>query len=198
MKLKFLGSGSAFSLKNYQTNMILTADSGKKLLIDCGTDIRFSTREAGITHKDIDAVYISHCHSDHSGGVEWLAFLRFFDKSAGGPPYLFMIRSLMQEMWEHTLRGGLESIEGKVMNITDYFHCHGIEPNESFSWEKLRFTPVQTVHIVNGFKIMSSFGLLVADLGTPGAPGLSNDVVSLLLILNSHHISSVNSTEVQI
>ena len=162
-KLKFLGSGSAFSLNNYQTNMILTAPSGKKMLIDCGTDIRFSIKEAGLSHRDIDAVYISHCHADHIGGIEWLAFLRYFDKGAGGPPHLYMIRHLMHEAWEHTMQGGLESIEGKVMNITDYFNCHGIDPNHSFVWEGLRFTPVQTVHVVNGFKIMSSYGLLVKD-----------------------------------
>ena len=57
MKLKFLGTGSSFSLNNFHTNAIITANSGKKLLIDAGTDIRFSTREAGLSWKDIDAFY---------------------------------------------------------------------------------------------------------------------------------------------
>lgn len=165
MKIKFLGSGSAFTMKNFQTNAILTADSGKRLLIDAGTDIRFSMREAGLGYKDVDAVYFSHAHADHLGGAEWLAFARFFDKSAGGPPDLFCIRTLMHELWDHSLRGGLESIEGKVMHLTDYFHCHGIEPNESFVWEGITFTPVQTVHIVDGFRFMPSYGLLIE---TPG------------------------------
>lgn len=167
MKLKFLGTGSSFSLNNFHTNAIITANSGKKLLIDAGTDIRFSTREAGLSWKDIDAFYPTHAHADHIGGVEWLAFARYFDKSAGGPPDFFCIRSLMVELWERSFRGGLESIEGKVMHLTDYFKCHGIEQNESFEWEGIKFTPVQTVHVVDGFRFMPSYGLLIQEIALP-------------------------------
>jgi len=74
----------------------------------------------------------------------------------------------MHEIWENSLKGGLESIEGKVMHLTDYFHCHGIEPNDSFVWEGITFTPVQTVHIVDGFRFMPSYGLLIQQLEPPG------------------------------
>jgi len=167
MKLKFIGSGSAFTMNNYQTNAVLESDTGKRMLIDCGSDIRFAMRDAGLSHKDINALYLTHCHADHVGGIEWLAFMRFFDKSAGGPPDLFCIRSLMQEAWDHSLRGGLESIEGQIMHLTNYFKCHGIEPNENFEWEGIVCTPVQTVHIVNGFRFMPSYGLIIhrGDMG---------------------------------
>ncbi len=69
MKLTFLGSGSAFTMNNRQSNMILE-DDGKILLIDCGTDIRHSLHQQDLSYKDIDAVYISHLHADHIGGME--------------------------------------------------------------------------------------------------------------------------------
>ena len=69
MKLIFLGSGSAFTVQdnNYHSNMLLVAPNDKKLLIDCGADVRFSLNEIGLTYKDINDVYISHLHSDHAG-----------------------------------------------------------------------------------------------------------------------------------
>jgi ribonuclease BN (tRNA processing enzyme) len=167
MKITWLGSGSAFTFKNFQSNAIIASKSGKHFLIDCGTDIRFSMKEAGFSHKDVDALWISHAHADHAGGVEWLAFCRFFDKSPNGPPKLYMIRELMHEIWDHTWKGGLESLQKRVMSISDYFECCGIIPNESFDWEEFNFTPVQMVHIVNGFKLMNSYGLIVKEYIPP-------------------------------
>ncbi|CAA9435206.1 MAG: Ribonuclease Z, partial [uncultured Phycisphaerae bacterium] len=71
MKLTFLGTGSAFTLANYQSNMLLE-DSGKRLLIDCGGDARHAMAAAGYKAADVDALYVSHLHADHIGGIEWL------------------------------------------------------------------------------------------------------------------------------
>lgn len=71
MKLVFLGSGSAFTMQNRQSNMIIELN-GRKLLIDVGSDIRFSLKLMGYNFKDIDEVYLSHLHADHIGGLEWL------------------------------------------------------------------------------------------------------------------------------
>lgn len=48
LKITFLGSGSAFynDVDNFQSNLLLECQ-GRSLLLDCGTDIRFSMREAG-------------------------------------------------------------------------------------------------------------------------------------------------------
>ncbi|MGL5034855.1 MAG: MBL fold metallo-hydrolase, partial [Microcystaceae cyanobacterium] len=60
MQLLFLGSGSAFTLcsDNFQSNMLFISESGRKLLIDCGTDIRFSLHKAGLSYQDITDIYI--------------------------------------------------------------------------------------------------------------------------------------------
>ena len=166
MKLQFVGVGSAFTTSAYyQSNAIVHADNGKKLLIDCGGDIRFGMSELGLSHKDVDSVYISHLHADHIGGMEWLAFTRFFDKSAGGRPRLFCETTLMKELWETSLKGGCESIEGKVMNLTDYFECVPFAINSTFMWEGIKFTPVQTVHVMSGYKIVNSYGLMIEQEG---------------------------------
>ena len=58
MKIKFIGVGGAFTTKDYwQSNAVVTAASGKHLLLDCGGYARFSLQEQGLSSNDIDAVY---------------------------------------------------------------------------------------------------------------------------------------------
>lgn len=174
-KIKFVGCGSAFtSPEYYQSNALIVAESGKKMLIDCGSDVRFALQECSLNYKDIDAVYISHLHADHVGGMEWLAFCRFFDPSCDRAQ-LFCNDCLMEELWEHSLRGGLESLQGKVANLTEYFDCLPIASNGVFEWEGICFVPVQTVHVISGYKIQYGYGLLIQRKPKSELEKLEND-----------------------
>ena len=159
MKLTFLGTGSAFTLKNYQSNMILTADDGDILLIDCGADVRFALRDIGRTYKDIESVYISHLHSDHVGGLEWLGFTRKFDPSCR-KPRMFISRYIKSELWSTVLSGGMLSLQGEVADLDTYFEVCSIGKNQGFIWKGVEFRLVQAIHIMSGFHIVPSFGLL--------------------------------------
>lgn len=166
--LQFAGVGSAFTTRDYyHSNVVVTGQSGKKLLIDCGSDARFSLGELGIVATDIDAVYISHLHADHVGGLEWLAFSNYFNPTTGRPK-LFCNDSLMHDLWDQCLRGGLESIQGKVVTLTEYFDCKPVCNNDYFVWDGIHFTPIQTVHIMAGYYIKYSYGLIIReDLTSP-------------------------------
>lgn len=167
MKLQFIGVGSAFTTqKYYQSNMVLIAPSGKKLLIDCGGDARFALWEQGLNFKDIESVYISHLHGDHIGGLEWLALTSFFSKFPR--PVLYTVPELMQELWETSLKGGLETIEGQVATLTTYFDCKPVKCNEYFTWEGWKFSPIQMVHVMSGYKIQHSYGLMMEPVTGPG------------------------------
>lgn len=160
-KLIFVGTGSAFTVGdgNYQSNIVFESDSGKNLLIDCGTDARHALFDVGLTHRDIHALYISHLHADHVGGVEWLAFTNKFDAK----PHtieLFCCEEMVPLLWEHVLSGGLSSIQGINADLHYYFHVHPIPINGDFTWEGTFFQLVQTVHVISGFRIMPSYGLL--------------------------------------
>ncbi len=166
MQIKFLGVGSAFTTQEYfQSNLQITAESGKKLLIDCGTDVRFSMMENSISNEEIDAIYISHLHSDHIGGMEWMAFTTYFNPKKDRPR-LFMEKELIKEIWESSLKGGLGSIEGKRMHLTDFFRCTGIPNEGTFEWERIQFTIIRMRHIMNGYKNLYSYGLIFRDLKT--------------------------------
>src|SRR5438477_6012494 len=100
MKLLFLGTGSAFTLgyQNYHSNLLLEDDQKHHLLIDCGSDARFSLHEQGYSYQDIQDVYISHLHGDHSGGMEWLGFSTKFDEQCKKPT-LHICETLVDDLW---------------------------------------------------------------------------------------------------
>lgn len=167
MKIKFIGVGSAFTRpKYYQSNMLITARSKKKMLVDCGSDARFALSECHIHNnnlgEEIDAVYISHLHADHIGGMEWLAFNTYFVPNRVTPK-LFMEEKLMNEMWNHSLKAGLGCIEGKEMHLKDYFDCRPLSEEDSFLWEGISFTLVKMPHVITVGRCHNSFGLLVEE-----------------------------------
>lgn len=161
MKLIFLGTGSAFTVGegNYHSNIILESDTGKHLLIDCGSDARFSLFDQNYSHTDIDALYISHLHADHVGGLEWLAFTTKFDPNSSRPR-LYLDHTMSYSLWEHVLSGGLSSLEGAPDKLTYYFDMHEIDEKGIFTWEGIDFTLVQTIHVETVCGKMPSFGLL--------------------------------------
>jgi ribonuclease BN (tRNA processing enzyme) len=160
MKLIFLGSGSAFTIgaDNFQSNMLLVSDRGNKLLIDCGSDIRFSLHAAGFGHLDITDIYISHLHADHAGGLEYIGFSTKFDPRCNRPN-LYLSKDLASELWDRTLSGGMRSIEGDIADLETFFEVHSIGRTGYFTWEGIEFNLVRVVHVNNGYFIMPAYGL---------------------------------------
>lgn len=97
MLLKFLGTGTSQGIpvigsrhpvclsdnpkdKRLRTSAIITTDSGKKILIDCGPDFR----QQMLTNKEenVDAVLVTHEHNDHIIGLDDLRPLIFKNKES--------------------------------------------------------------------------------------------------------------------
>lgn len=86
MKVRILGCGTSFGVprigndwgecdpeepRNRRTrSSILFESGGKRLLVDCGPDLREQLLAAGI--GDLDAVIVTHDHADHCHGVDEL------------------------------------------------------------------------------------------------------------------------------
>lgn len=170
MKIKFLGSGSGLCSpkENYHSNILITADSQKNLLFDCGSHFQMAIEEAKISEKSIDAVYISHLHADHVGGLEWLAFKRYFGSFPFGKdkPYLFGNTKIIKDLWRNTLSGGMESIQGKRNTLNEYFIAFPVKANGCFAFGDSSFNLVQTVHVVDDRRIKPSYGLMIHQAGT--------------------------------
>lgn len=175
-----LGTGAAFTMKGKQTNFLVNRN-GKNLLIDCGSDIRWSLQDFNLSFKNIDAIYISHLHGDHCGGMEYIGFARYFTKKGMEAAAkqqssnssniiepmrlseLYCERGIMKNLWEHVLQGGMECLEGIECKLDTYFNLNPIKKNGSFNWEGLDFNIVQSLHISSKYSIVDSFGLMFTD-----------------------------------
>jgi len=160
MKLLFLGSASGLGVNagNFQSNMLLITNSGKKLLIDCGTDIRFSLTKAKYKPDDIDAVFVSHLHADHIGGLEWFALQRRYVCKIR-KPMLIINKQLAVRLWNHSLSGGLQTLEHQEATLEDYFFVEAVEEGQSYNWEGMQLHLIRTIHVHSNEELVPSYGL---------------------------------------
>lgn len=156
----FLGTGSAFVTNgNYQTNILLEDTESNHLLIDCGTDIRFSLHELGYDDRTIDTMYLSHLHADHVGGLEWLAFKTKFIRNK--KVVLYVSADIVDDLWNKSLEAGLSSLPGQHTILSDFFDVKPLSYPKEFSWGKAKFTLVQAIHSMNNNVLMPCYGLFI-------------------------------------
>ena len=162
MRILFLGSGSAHTVgaDNFQSNMLLCSDNGRRLLIDCGSDIRWSLARQGFSHRDVSDIYVSHLHADHIGGLEYVGFKTKFDPACRRPR-LYLEASLAAPLWDHSLRGGMGVITDGETRLEDFFEVIPLRARTSFEWEGAQLEAVPMAHVVAPQTTMHSHGLLI-------------------------------------
>ena len=131
LEVFFLGVGSLFSTRHFQTNFLLIKGNDH-VLIDFGntgpTALRSTTR---LEPSAIEVVLPSHSHDDHIGGLGHLAL---YNRYVGIPfeqrPQLRLVATeeYATILWERSLRGNLEwnevSPEGRPLTLADFFDIH--------------------------------------------------------------------------
>jgi ribonuclease BN (tRNA processing enzyme) len=162
--MTFLGAGSAFtppSQGNFQSNMLMEFDGAAALLVDCGTQVHQSLEAAGKSVRDVGALYVSHPHADHVGGMEEFALktFNFADPDATERRPLFGNAALLDELWDKTLSGGLGTLQYRVARLDDFFDVRRVPANGGFAWGGVDFRLVRVVHAMNGYEIIPSYGL---------------------------------------
>ena len=173
MKIKFLGSGSAFvsTKENYHSNVLITKsgelvnEDGKKenittnLLIDAGFHIGESLEHFGYKITDIDHIFITHNHGDHNGGLELIGFRTFFDKDAK-KPMLFGNTQVLEVLWENVLKGNMQSLNNaNKATFLDFFDTRYLKPRSGFQILNTEFYPVRLPHVIDSDDEIPAFGL---------------------------------------
>ena len=67
--VRFIGSGDAFGSGGRLQACILVEDGAWRCLLDCGASSLIGLKAAKVDPKSIDAIFISHLHGDHFGGL---------------------------------------------------------------------------------------------------------------------------------
>lgn len=127
LSLFFLGTGSAFTKTNFQTNLLVI--KGKDhILIDCGSLCSRALKKYGQTIKNIENFHITHSHADHTGGLEEAAFMNMY--GANKTLSMYISPEYKDILWEHTLKGGLSYSEysnGPNLTFDDYFKLQPVK-----------------------------------------------------------------------
>lgn len=117
LSLFFVGVGSAFTKRNYQTNLLII--KGKDhLLIDCGTKCSQALYELGIPITHIKNYLITHSHADHIGGLEEASLMgRYVTKQK---PLMVINETYQHILWDMSLRGGSAYNEEEARDMLSF------------------------------------------------------------------------------
>ena len=204
----FLGVGDAFAKRNYQSNVLVEAWSrgpdwqanpNDTLLIDFGTTdpralhelkdrpgFEYLGKNEQVHYPAIRNVFITHQHADHIGGLEELALMNMFvctHPQTGEPfkPQIISSIEILESLWEHSLKGGLNTISGRHALLQDYFSIAALELSHPDRGHfdllgRYRFEPFAAdhVHIERKYD-WPSCGLVVTDTQTGESAFYSGD-----------------------
>jgi hydroxyacylglutathione hydrolase len=181
LELTFIGTGTAFSKKLNNNNFIIVKGN-THLLVDFGiTGPKALQDVLGIDVSEIENLIVTHSHSDHIGGLEYLSLNnRYIAQPIENKSKLKLIinERFAINLWKHSLIGGMESNESidsiKKLYLTDYFEiCNptliATMPREIY---KINFFGINieifaTKHVSNILSLkldnFNSYGLFIDD-----------------------------------
>lgn len=151
LSLQFLGTGNAQSLDLGCSSCVLERDEMPLLTLDCGPDTvrQFAHNYPGQLPQ---AIFVTHAHMDHIGGLENLFYLLWFHEQVREPVKLYVPVKLVELI--HKRVGDYPNVlaEGGA-NFWDAFQL--IPVGERFWHEGLRFH----VFPVRHHEFHSAYGL---------------------------------------
>ena len=160
MKITFLGSGSAFvsGKENYHSNILIETERSN-ILYDAGTTIKDAMDDAGYKPDDIDNIFISHLHGDHSYGLEFLGFNRYFYQFPFGvnKSNLYAPKPLRDDLWNKQLCASMDSLD-EPATLDTYFNV--IDNCDKIKIDNIVIHPFNTIH-----SRMESYGIYIDNPG---------------------------------
>jgi ribonuclease Z len=151
MKAIFLGVGEAFD-ENYPNNSTLIISDKTNLMIDCGDaavrQLWIYIRDNKLDHNLIDAVYITHRHSDHLFGLPALLSRMLEEKRT--KPFTIICSSPLRDdivkICNHAYLGTASTF-GFELNFLE------IKRDETINFNELKLSFVKTHHSVPNLAI---------------------------------------------
>ncbi len=140
MKLTVLGSGSSVPSAKRSSSGFWLETSGGNILLDCSPMAVFRMAQEGLDWPNVDAVWISHFHLDHCGGLA--PFLSNIKHMAGArdrmkPLRIFGGRGVRDLVAAFSAAGNYDLLE------------------QRFAFEIIEVEPLEKFHILSGIEAVA-------------------------------------------
>jgi ribonuclease BN (tRNA processing enzyme) len=191
MALSFipLGVGDAFSASRYSSCVAIQAE-GRWLLVDCPHPVRKILREGSaalatpLDLGSIDAIVLTHLHSDHSSGIEGVGFYaRHVLKKR---PVIAAHPKVAARLWEGLAPGMDADDHGRPQGLSDYFEVALLDDAGPVRIGPFELSCRRTRHHVPTYALRISAGgrTLGLSADTPFDPALIEWLAPADLILH--------------
>lgn len=143
VKVRFLGSGDAFGSGGRLQACIHVEAGSMHFLLDCGASALCSMKRLGVPPSTIDAIFLTHLHGDHFGGIPFfLLEAQLVSKRERplvilGPP---TTAERVQKAMEAFFPGS------STMNFRFPLEYMEFTDRQPIGWREVRVTPYQVVH----------------------------------------------------
>ncbi len=141
MLLYFLGTGEATDEINYNTSFLLTTNSQKKILFDCGYSIPNRIWRKDSNPDLLDIFFISHTHADHSFGFPIILLRMFLDMRT--KPLKVVCPSGCREELLEICRLAYETLLDMIEFNLEFVE---VESGDDFEMDGLRWRFARTMH----------------------------------------------------
>jgi phosphoribosyl 1,2-cyclic phosphate phosphodiesterase len=170
MRLRFLGTGTSFGIpvigcecatcrsgdpRDRRTRHgALLEEGGRRLLIDTPPELRLQLVEADV--GEIDAVWYTHQHADHTHGVD---DLRVFSMLTGRPVTVYGSRTCIDRLGS-TFSYVFDQMKRVDAAAAPQGELHVLDPYQEVEIAGFRITPLPVPH-----GDIETYGFRVGDLG---------------------------------
>jgi len=120
LTLRFLGVGNAHATALGNASVVLERDGAPVLLVDCGPMVPDAYRER-YAGRIPEAIFITHNHLDHIGGLEPLFYRIACGELPVRPVRLYLPAAIIERLHEQLGNDPMRLAEGGV-NFWDCFH----------------------------------------------------------------------------
>jgi len=156
MRIYTLGTGHGDStFSRYNSSTAYETDDGHLYLVDCGAPAEATLRRKGLKASDIRAVFITHMHVDHVGGLtEMMLQITKYPKERLFPFRIF----LPEESAIEPLKCWFAAMHGNPDN--ELYSYGSVNDGAVYEDENISVTAVRTKHLKTG-DIFVSFSYIL-------------------------------------
>lgn len=137
MKITILGSGSFFIDKTHSAPAYLIQTDGKNILFDCGPGTLNQLAKIDFDPLDLDYIFITHFHNDHTSDLLALLFRPYLWESFYGGKFDKVFTVV-----------GPKGIKQFVKDLAQIFHHHELP-----DYAKIKYQDFQPEMHFDGFKV---------------------------------------------